>query len=116
MKISLARLASLLFACALLAACASPGKHAGGRGSDIPVYGTTQLTPLQYTVVQHIWTDELRSNISLPTFGSPDDGVQALKDKAAAVGANGLLHVMCEDAAGYSNGRLLCYADAIRLN
>jgi hypothetical protein len=116
MKTSTLRLAGLLFACALLAACASPGKHAAGNASEVQVYGTTQLTPLQYTVVQHIWTDEWRSNVSIPTFGSADDGVQALKEKAAAVGATGLLHVMCEDAAGYSNGRLLCYADAIRFN
>jgi hypothetical protein len=32
------------------------------------------------------------------------------------VGASGLLNVMCMDATGYSNGRLLCYGDAIRFN
>jgi hypothetical protein len=104
--------------CLLLGACATGNKQpaAAVPASEVQVYSTTQLVPTQYIIVEHIWTDSWRSNISLPTFRSADDGVQALKEKAADVGASGLLNVMCLDATGYSNGRLLCYGDAIRFN
>jgi hypothetical protein len=114
----IAAAAALAAATVLLGACATGNKQpaAAGPASEVQVYSTTQLVPTQYTVVQHIWTDEWRSNISLPTFASADDGVQALKQKAADAGASGLLNVMCLDATGYSNGRLLCYGDAIRFS
>jgi hypothetical protein len=114
----LAVAAALASSCLLLGACATGKKQpaAAVPASEVQVYSTTQLGPTQYTIVQHIWTDEWRSNISVPTFSTADDGVQALKEKAAGVGASGLLNVMCMDATGYSNGRLLCYGDAIRFN
>ncbi len=87
-----------------------------GSGSGVAVYSTTQLTPAQYTVVKHIWTDDVRSNVRVPTFRSVDEGVSALKDQAAAAGGNGLINAMCLDAAGYGAGPLLCYGDAIHLN
>jgi hypothetical protein len=114
----IAAVAVLTVATLLLGACATGKKQpaASAPASEVQVYSTTQLVPTQYTIVQHVWTDEWRSNVSLPTFGSADDGVQALKEKAADAGASGLLNVMCLDATGYSNGRLLCYGDAIKFN
>jgi hypothetical protein len=104
-------------ACLLLGACATGNKPAPATpASEVQVYSTTQLIPTQYAIVQHIYTDEWRSNISLPTFANADDGVKALKQKAADAGASGLLHVICMDATGYSKGRLLCYGDAIKFN
>jgi hypothetical protein len=111
---------ALAAACLMLSACSMwPGNKqpvASGPASEVQVYSTTQLVPTQYQIVQHIYTDEWGSNISLPTFASADDGVNALKQKAANVGASGLLNVMCMDATGYSNGQLLCYGDAIKFN
>jgi hypothetical protein len=109
---------TLAAACLLLGACATGSKQpaASAPASEVQVYSTTQLVPTQYTIVQHIWTDEWRSNISLPTYRKADDGLQALKEKAASAGASGLVNVMCLDATGYSNGELLCYGDAIRFN
>ncbi len=109
---------ALLFAFALLGACAStkqpPAENTAA--AQIPVYNSTQFTPLQYQVIEHIWVDSWRSNISIPTFANSDEGIQALKEKAAGVGANGLLNVVCLDAQGYAaKGRLLCYGDAIKL-
>jgi hypothetical protein len=111
---------ALAAACLMLSACsmwpASKQPAATGPASEVQVYSTTQLVPTQYQIVQHIYTDEWRSNISLPTFANTDEGVNALKQKAADAGASGLLNVMCMDATGYSNGRLLCYGDAIKFN
>lgn len=104
--------------CALLGGCASwkePTAPAGAA-AKVNVYSTTQLTPNQYQIIEHIWTDHIRSNVKVPTFRNVDEGVAALKERAAAAGGTGLLNVMCMDARGYSDGRVLCYGDAIKLN
>lgn len=107
-------------ACAALGGCAMLGKQPAsspsGTGSQVQVYNTTQLVPSQYTVVQRLWIDEWRSNVTYPTFRSVEDGIEAMREKAAAAGGDGLLNVMCMDATGYSRGRLLCYGDAIKFN
>jgi len=107
-----------LVACASLGACAMWKKDEvqPGSGSGVALYNVNQLTPAQYEVIKHIWTDDLRSNVQVPTFGSVDEGIAALKDQAAAAGGTGLINTMCLDATGYEAGRLLCYGDAIRLN
>jgi uncharacterized protein YbjQ (UPF0145 family) len=87
-----------------------------GAASQVQVYNTTQLVPSQYTVVERLWIDGWRSNLTYPTYRSVEDGIEAMREKAANAGANGLLNVMCMDATGYSNRRLLCYGDAIKFN
>ena len=104
--------------CLGLGACAMWKKDEvqPGSGRDVTVYNVNQLTPAQYRTVKHIWTDDLRSNVTVPTFASVDEGIAALKDQAAAAGGTALVNVMCLDASGQEAGRLLCYGDAIRLN
>jgi hypothetical protein len=106
--------ASVLVLSAALGGCAS--KPPAAPASEVPIYLTTQLVPRQYTVVERLWTDSWHSNIRYPSFGSADAGVQALKRDAAGQGAGGLLNVMCLDARGWKNGKLLCYGDAIKSN
>jgi hypothetical protein len=110
---------AVLLACVALAGCASSGKQSAaprGGASQVQVYNTTQLVPSQYTVVQRLWIDKLGSNFSVPTYRSVENGIEEMREKAAYVGATGLLNVMCMDATGYSKGRLLCYGDAIKFN
>jgi hypothetical protein len=112
--ISIRFLACVLVAGAALLGCAS--KPAATPTSEVPLYLTTQLVPSQYSVVERLWTDSWHSNITYPSFGSAEAGLQALKRDAAAEGAGGLLNVMCLDARGWQNGKLLCYGDAIKFN
>jgi uncharacterized protein YbjQ (UPF0145 family) len=111
---------AVLLACVAVAGCAGSGKKqpaaSGGKASQVQVYNTTQLVPSQYTVVQRLWIDGWRSNLTYPTYRSVENGIEAMREKAADAGANGLLNVMCMDATGYSKGRLLCYGDAIKFN
>lgn len=113
----LASIAALL-ACVVLAGCATGNKAATASvpAAEVKVYNGTQLAPGQYTIVQHLWIDQWRSNLTYPTFRSVEDGIQAMREKAAAAGASGLVNVMCLDGAGYKTGRLLCYGDAIKFN
>jgi hypothetical protein len=111
---------AVLAVCMTVGGCAMFGKQPAaapsGTAAQVQVYNTTQLVPSQYTVVQRLWVDEWRSNVTYPTFRSVEDGIEAMREKAVDAGANGLLNVMCMDATGYSRGRLLCYGDAIKFN
>jgi hypothetical protein len=118
MTVHVFKTAIALAACASLGACAlwKQPEVQRGAGSDVAVYSTNQLTPAQYTVIEHIWIDQMYSNVRIPTYANVDEGIAALKDQAAAAGGTGMINAMCVDATGYKPGRLLCYGDAIRLN
>jgi len=111
------RFIAALIACAGLAACAT-GKSSGPSvaAAEVQVYNSTQLVPTQYTVIDHIWIDSWGSAFGYPTFGTPEEGVQAMREAARKAGANGVLHVLCQDRSGRNQGPLLCYGDAIKLN
>lgn len=111
------RLIAAVIACAGLAACAT-GRSTGpsAAAADVQVYNSTQLVPTQYTVVDHIWIDSWGSAFGYPTFHTPEEGVQAMREQARRAGAGGILNVMCLDRSGKNQGPLLCYGDAIKLN
>jgi hypothetical protein len=103
------------------AGCASkpaPAKGATVPASEIKVYQTPDLLQSQYTLVQHVWIDSWRSNITFPTFKSDADGMDAMKRVASDAGANGLINAICLDGRSKPSDKpeLYCYADAIRAN
>ena len=111
--------AALLVACA--AGCASKGAPAKGAqvpASEIKVYQTPDLLRSQYTLIEHVWIDSWRSNITFPTFKSEADGMDAMKRIASDAGGNGLINAICLDGRSKpsDNPELYCYADAIRVN
>ena len=122
------RVLSRAFAClatvvlvAGAAGCASkptPAKGATVLASEIKVYQTPDLLQSQYTLVQHVWIDSWRSNITFPTFKSETDGMDAMKRVASDAGANGLINAICLDGRPKPSDKpeLYCYADAIRVN
>ena len=114
-----------LVAAALVAGasgCASskpaPAKSEKVPASEIKVYQTPDLLQSQYTLVQHVWIDSWRSNITFPTFESEADGMDAMKRVASDAGANGLINAICLDGRSKPSNKpdLYCYADAIKVN
>ncbi|HUI59867.1 MAG TPA: hypothetical protein VLX90_06575 [Steroidobacteraceae bacterium] len=106
---------------ALAGGCASHKPIVKGERvapADVRVYESTDLLRNQYTLVQRVWTDSWRTNISYPSFGSEADGLDAMKRIAADSGANGLIHVICLDGRAHASSSplLYCYGDAIRVN
>ena len=104
-----------------VAGCASQGKppsKAHVPASEITVYQTTDLLQSQYTLIERVWIDSWRSNVSFPSFKSEADGVDAMKRAASNAGANALIHVICLDTRSKPSQRLQlnCYGDAIRVN
>jgi hypothetical protein len=112
---------SLLGALLLTAGCAGKQKAATGPTtppSQITLYESTDLLHTQYTLVQHIWIDSWRSNISIPRFSTEAEGLEAMKRAASDAGANALLHAVCVDGSAKPADKagLYCYGDAIRVN
>jgi hypothetical protein len=101
--------------------CASKAKTVAGPKvppSQITVYESTDLIHSQYTLVEHVWVDSWKSNVTFPSFDTEAQGLEAMKRAASDAGANALLHVVCADGSnkpGQHSG-LYCYGDAIRRN
>jgi hypothetical protein len=110
--------AALLLAGA--AGCASKGAPSKPKvaASQIKVYQTPDLLQSQYTLLEHVWIDSWRSNITFPTFETEADGMDAMKRVASDAGANALINAICLDGRSKPSSKpvLYCYADAIRVN
>ena len=104
------RTAALALAVAL-SACATT------KSADVKIYGPAELMQGQYETVARIWVDSWRTATWVPTYSSRDDGVAALKDKAASLDANGLTNVACYGDSGLFGGSdaYTCYAKAIKV-
>jgi len=105
---------------AAAAGCASKPAVKGAKvaPSEVRVYATPDLLASQYTLVERVWTDSWRTNITYPSFDKDADGIDAMKRVASKAGANALIHVICLDARSKpsSSPSLYCYGDAIRVN
>jgi hypothetical protein len=98
--------AAILFGCATL------------KAEDVKVYQPAQLVQGQYETVARLWVETWRARTWVPTYSSPEEGVAALQDKAAGLGANGLTHVACYADKGwfaFGGDSYLCYGKAIKV-
>jgi len=59
-----------------------------------------------------------RTAFWVPTYSLRDDGIAALRDKAASMDANGLTNVDCYGDSGLFGGSvaLTCYGKAIKVS
>ena len=86
--------------------------------SEVKIYQTPDLLQSQYTLIEHVWIDSWRTNVTFPSFKSEADGIDAMKKVASDVGANALINVMCHDTRTDPKKtlNLNCYGDAILVN
>jgi hypothetical protein len=93
-------------------------QSSGAAGGEVAVYQPAQLKQSEYETVARVWVETWRARFWAPTYGTREDGVAALRDKAAALGANGLINVSCyADRGPFSLGSesFLCYGKAIKV-
>lgn len=105
---------ALLAAVALavgLSACATT------KSEDVKIYSPAQLRQGEYDNVARLWVDSWRTAFWVPTYSSRDDGIAALRDKAASLDANGLINVACYGDTGWFGGSeaFTCYGKAIKV-
>ena len=88
-------------------------------GSDeVRLYRAAELRQGEYETVSRLWVEAGRSAFWAPSHSSEEDGVAALRDKAAALGANGLINIACyRDPGLFSVGSesFVCYGKAIKV-
>jgi hypothetical protein len=113
--------APLAAAACLLPGCASaPSAGAEERHAEVRVYEPADLSSSEYDVVRHLWVDNWSTALWMPTYSSEAEGITALQNEAASVGADGLINVFCVDRGRQiwstnSGPALVCYASAIRV-
>ncbi len=91
---------------------------AGLKAEDVKVYSPAQLRQGEYETVKRLWVETWRTPFRVPSYSSPKDGVEALQDKAAALGANGLINVDCYGDKGFfsfGSESFTCYGKAIKV-
>jgi hypothetical protein len=103
---------SVALSAAVFAGCASL------KAEDVKVYRSAQLKQGEYETVKRLWVETWRTPFWVPSYSSSKDGIEALQDKAAALGANGLINVDCYgDKSFFSFGSesFACYGKAIKV-
>ena len=91
---------------------------AGLKAEDVKVYTPAQLRQGEYETVKRLWVETWRTPFWVPSYSSSKDGIEALQDKAAALGANGLINVACYGDKGFfsfGSESFTCYGKAIKV-
>src|SRR6266849_9213750 len=97
---------------AVLAGCASL------KAEDVKVYTPAQLRQGEYETVKRLWVETWRPPFWVPGYSSAKDGIAAMQDKAAALGANGLINVDCYGDKGlfsFGSESFFCDGKAIKV-
>ncbi len=103
---------SVALSAAVFAGCAAL------KPEDVKVYTPAQLRQGEYETVKRLWVETWRPPFWVPSYSSPKDGIAAVQDKAAALGANGLINVDCYRDKGYfsfGSESFTCYGKAIKV-
>ena len=103
---------SVALSAAVFAGCASI------KAEDVKVYRSAQLKQGEYETVKRLWVETWRTPFWVPSYSSSKDGIEALQDKAAALGANGVINVACYGDKGFfsfGSESFTCYGKAIKV-
>jgi len=91
---------------------------AGLKAEDVKVYSPAQLRRGEYETVKRLWVETWRTPFWVPSYSSREDGIAAMRDKAAGLGANGLINVACYGDKGFfsfGSESFVCYGKAIKV-
>ena len=90
---SIALLASLSGALLAAGCTATPEQHASS--ANITVWESYPQDPRPYRQIKRIWVDSWRSNLTVPMYASVEDGANAMRNHAAALGGDGVMNFSC---------------------
>lgn len=109
-------LVATLFGCATTPRSSENHPEAG----EVTFYEPAQLNLSQYETVEHLWVGSWRTAVWYPSYSNKEEGVTALKAKAARLGANGLINVTCSEDKGLfswsAHPPLICFGMAIHVH
>jgi hypothetical protein len=108
-------LATLIVALFAAGCTAMPEQHAGS--SKIAVWESYPQDPRPYKQIKRVWADSWRSNFWAPQYASVEDGANAMREHAVALGGDGVMNFGCyrqdaniphaEQPALYCNGTVI---------
>ena len=85
------------------------------ENAPVRVYDATELPPNRYTVIERIWTSTWRAPFWFPSDEDAAAAAATLTDKAARLGADGVINLHCvNDTNAWGDG-YYCYGLAIKL-
>ena len=105
------------FIAAALLVVAGTGSMAQDSAEKPPVrlYDAGELPPNRYTVIERIWTSTWRAPFWFPSDEDAAAAAATLTDKAARLGADGVVNLHCvNDTNAWGDG-YYCYGLAIKL-
>lgn len=83
-----------LLVAVLSAGCTGmPEQHASA--SSIPVWESYPQDPRPYRQIKRIWAGSWASNFLPPSYASIEDGANAMRERAAALGGDGVMNFNC---------------------
>jgi uncharacterized protein YbjQ (UPF0145 family) len=93
----------------LLAGCATT---APVPPEQVAVHESVTSAPVNYKVIERIWVDTWPSAFVVPTYASREEATQAMRQKAAELGGNGVLNFGCYRRHG--DDSLSCNGTVVR--
>lgn len=79
---------------------------------QVTVHESQASAPSNYKIIHRIWVDSWASALLVPTYASREEAAQAMRQKAADLGGNGVLNFGCYRR--YSDDSLGCNGTVVR--
>jgi hypothetical protein len=79
---------------------------------QVTVHESQASAPSNYKVIHRIWVDSWSSALLVPTYASREEAAQAMRQKAADLGGNGVMNFACYRR--YSDDSLGCNGTVVR--
>jgi len=83
--------------------------------APVRVFDAGELAPNRYNVLERLWTGTWRAPFWFPSHDDAGAAVTALTNKAASLGADGVVNLHCLNDTGAWGGGYYCYGLAIKL-
>ena len=99
---------------ALIAGCATQPQAEPVPADKIPVYESVTGSPKVAAVVKRLWADSWVSAFNVPSYASAEEAAADLKERASALGGNGVVNFGCYRQTDAPDSRLWCNGTVVR--
>ena len=99
---------------ALIGGCATHPTAEPVPADKIPVYESVTGSPKVAAVVKRLWADSWVTAFNVPSYTSAGEAAADLKERAAALGGNGVVNFGCYRQTDAPDSRLWCNGNVVR--
>ena len=98
----------------LIAGCAAHPPVEPVPADKIPVYESVTGSPKVAAVVKRLWADSWVTAFNVPSYASADEAAADLKERASALGGDGVINFGCYHQTDAPDSRLWCNGTVVR--